>query len=100
MSSNVKPFDDLLDKSNKMVCMEAINKLKNTYNNLIDIDYLIVTGGTGAAWSSIIKDYFKNMHTLTIINGNKNDEIPYIFANVRGYYMYRYNKLKVLNKKN
>ena len=62
--------------------------------NLIDYDYLIITGGTGAAWLDQIRDKFKTMNTLTIINGNQNDNLPFIYNNVRGYYLYRYMKLK------
>jgi plasmid segregation protein ParM len=61
---------------------------------LFDHDYLVVTGGTGAAWNAYIKDYYKGLSNLTIIAGNQNDNIPYIFSNVRGYYMYLVSKLK------
>ena len=74
--------------------MEAINTINGCYNYLQDEDYLVVTGGTGAAWFNIIKDYYKNMTTLKVIDGSANDNIPAIFSNVRGYYMQQYNLLK------
>ena len=87
-------FDDILDDCNKKVCYEALTKIDSIYNNLFDYDYLVVTGGTGAAWSDIITDYYKNMSNITIIKGNQNDDLPYIFSNVRGYYMYLISRLK------
>ena len=62
-------------------------------------NYLVITGGTGAAWYNQIKDHFKDMNTLKIIAGNQNDNIPFIFSNVRGYYMAMYNKLIKRNGK-
>lgn len=88
MKSEFKEFDYILKEANEKVCAEAIEKIKNTYNFLIDYRYLIITGGTGAAWSPYIREHFKNMETLTIVAGNQNDDLPYIFSNVRGYYMY------------
>ena len=60
---------------------------------LYEYDYLIVTGGTGEAWFDIINEYFKNMETLTIVRGSQNDDLPGVFANVRGYYMFRYSDI-------
>jgi molybdopterin biosynthesis enzyme len=60
---------------------------------LYEYDYLIITGGTSAAWANRIRETLKDMETLKIINGNCNDNIPLIFANVRGYYLYRMTKL-------
>ena len=61
---------------------------------LYEYDYLIITGGTGAAWSQRIRDILKDMETLKIVNGNCNDTLPFVFANVRGYYLYRMTKLR------
>ena len=87
-------FSDLLEKANEKVCYEALQKVDNIYNNLIDHDYLVVTGGTGDAWKSIITEYYSGMDSLKIINGNQNDMLPTIFSNVRGYYLYIVNKMK------
>lgn len=95
--AKVAPFADILEEKNKLVCDEAINKINNVYNDLIDHDYLVITGGTGAAWNDIVVDYYKDMETLTIIPGNQNDSLPYIFSNVRGYYMYMTGKLKQMD---
>lgn len=86
------PFDKLLAEANNKVCDEAINRMVSAIN-LIDYNYMIVTGGTGAAWLYNIQEKFKNFSTLKIINGNQNDELPFIYSNVRGYYLYRFNKL-------
>ncbi len=89
-----EPFGDILEEASKKVCLEALGQLCTIYNDLIDHQYLVITGGTGAAWKDTIKEYFGEMETLTIIDGNQNDNLPYIFSNVRGYYMYQYSKLK------
>jgi plasmid segregation protein ParM len=93
-----KPFEDILNEKNKMVCMEALEKINNIYNDLFDHDYLVITGGTGAAWNDIITEYYGGMESLTIIAGNQNDSLPYIFSNVRGYYMYMVGRLKQMDK--
>lgn len=94
-----EPFGDILEEASKKVCMEAIEQVSTIYNNLIDHQYLVITGGTGAAWKNDIKEYFAGMETLEIIDGNQNDNLPFIFSNVRGYYMYQYSKfLKSGNK--
>lgn len=94
-----KAFDDILDAANRKVCEEALARTEDIFNCLFDHDYLVVTGGTGAAWNDIITDHFKDMETLTIIPGNQNDTLPYTFSNVRGYYMYLYSKLKKTESK-
>lgn len=85
-------FSNLLEKANEKVCEEAINRMSSAMN-LIDFDYMIITGGTGAAWLYKIQDKFKKFSTLTILNSNQNDNLPFIYSNVRGYYLYRYNKI-------
>ena len=69
--------------------MAAVERVKTIYNNLIDYDYLLLTGGTGAAWQEIIKQYFAGMETLKIIGGGQNDALSHVFNNVRGYYLYQ-----------
>lgn len=90
-------FSDLLEEANIKVCHEALSKIDTMYNGLYDHDYLVITGGTGAAWNDIIREYYKGMETLKIVSGNQNDNLPYIFSNVRGYYMYLINKLRKIS---
>lgn len=86
--STYVPFDDILEKCSKKVCFEALDKLSEIYNYFIDFDYFVITGGTGAAWKNYIKEYLQDMDTLTILSGSQNDDLPDIFSNVRGYYMF------------
>ena len=90
----IVPFADILERANKKVCEEALNVLDSYYNYLQDHDYLVVTGGTGAAWYDMIVDHYKGIEGLKIIRANINDNIPDIFNNVRGYYMTQLNNLK------
>ncbi len=87
-SSQSIPFEPILREESKKVCMEALHKLEEIYDYLIETDYLVITGGLGAAWNDIIREHFKNMTTLQILDGNRNDNLPHIFSNVRGYYLY------------
>ena len=86
-------FADMLEKASRKVCKQAIDRLFQTYT-LYEYDYLIVTGGTGDAWKSYIKEELSGMETLEIMNGDKNDTLPMFFANVRGFYLYRLMHLK------
>ena len=94
MQQKLVDITDFLTKANNIVCAEAIETINGYYNYLQDVDYLVVTGGTGAAWFDMIKDFYKGLTSLTIINGTENENIPAIFANVRGYYMQQLNTLK------
>lgn len=91
-----EPFADILEEESKRICMEALARIDNTYNSFIDHDYFVVTGGTGEAWYPTIKEYFKDMNSLTIVAGNQNDNLPFIFSNVRGYYIYLLKQLQKL----
>ena len=67
------------------------------YNPPMEFDYMAITGGTGAAWSSYIRnsEYFKDCDTVKIISGNQGDPtLPYIFSNVRGYYIYALSRFR------
>lgn len=90
-------FSKIIENANKKVCLEALNTIDGYYNYLTAHNYLVITGGTGAAWLNIIKNYYKDMETLKIIDGAANDTIPSIFSNVRGYYMAQLNTLKHKN---
>ena len=89
-----KSFASILQEQNEAVCKEALGRLDTLFDNLVNYDYLVVTGGTGAAWLSYIKEYYKGMQTLQIIPGTQNDSLSSVYANVRGYYLYMYGKVK------
>lgn len=84
------PFDDILEKHSREICYMAIDKMQQIYP-LYDYQYLVITGGTCAAWSNFIREHelIKNSDTTKVVSGNDGDpSLPYIFANVRGYYIY------------
>ena len=82
-------FSKILAAASEKVCNEAIEKLAE--RDLSAYKYLIITGGTGAAWAEIIKKRLKDLTTLNICFANRNDNnISMIFSNARGYYMNRY----------
>lgn len=84
-------FAELLEASSMEVCDMAISKLVEVYNYFSEVDYLTLSGGTGAAWYPYFKERLSGFETLNIIPCNRNDDISYIFSNVRGYYLYRIN---------
>lgn len=86
-------YSAILEEENKNVCNEAIERLAGSIP-LIDYNYMIVTGGTGEAWIDLINDRFKDFTTLEVVKGNMNGDFPMVYANARGYYFYRYNKLQ------
>lgn len=93
------PFGELLKQANEKICEEAIIRMAGAIN-LIDYNYMIITGGTGAAWMHYIENRFKDFSTLKLLRGNQNDNLSCIYSNVRGYYLYRFNTLgKELRKK-
>ncbi len=93
LTSEDYQFDQLLAAACDKVCDEAISRMTSSFN-LSDYDGIIITGGTGAAWYRRIEEKLKNLSFLSIIKGNQNDSLDFIYSNVRGYYFYRYNKLK------
>ena len=95
VASSSEPFGDLLEEASREVCGDAIEKMMNVYSGLFDYDFLILTGGTSAAWEEQIRDYYRDMDHLLVITGNTNcPDLDLIFTNVRGYYMYLINSLR------
>ena len=90
MVSKDVPFGDFLARASENVCNEAIERMKSAFT-LGDYNYMIITGGTGAAWYNQIVEKFKDWETLKIIQGNQNDDLPFVYSNVRGYYYFRLN---------
>lgn len=91
-STKEEPLGDILEECSRLICDEAIEKAFQVYH-VYEYDYLIVTGGTGAAWFEQISEKLKNMETLKVISGAQNDALSSVFSNVRGYYMFRYSNL-------
>lgn len=87
-----EPLADILEICSNRICDEALEKTFQVYH-VYEYDYLIITGGTGAAWFDRIKEKLKNMSTLTVMSGSQSDNLPAVFSNVRGYYMFRYGDL-------
>ena len=92
-NSRNQEFGDILEAVSADVCDRAMEMLGQIYG-LYEYDYLVITGGTGAAWNAMIREKLKGLETLTIVEGNQNDtSLPFMLANVRGYYMYLYEKV-------
>ena len=88
MQSESVPIAPLVERASEMVFQEAVASLKNMTNYMRDYDILIPTGGTCSLWMDKFKEHFKGMKSLTVIPGNRNDKLPLLYANVRGYFMF------------
>lgn len=53
MSSRQEPIAQMIVAANQKVCNAVLERIKTMYNNLIDYDYLIVTGGTAPHGSTL-----------------------------------------------
>lgn len=87
--SNIE-INNLLEKHSKDICYQALEKIIVAYDPAATYDFFVVTGGTCAAWKHYIREYkyFIDNPILQIVDGNQGDpELPYIFSNVRGYYI-------------
>lgn len=84
---NTYSFEAILKRNCEAVCTEAMDKLDAQYNYLQGFDYLLITGGTCAAWLPLIQERFGNSG-IEIITGNQNDTaLDHVYSNARGYYM-------------
>lgn len=95
MCDEEKDLTPLLESSNNEVFKEAMQRAKGVTDAFRGYKYIIVAGGTGEAWYANIKEWLSNRRTLSVIPSNYNDKLPFIYSNVRGYYLYRY----TLNKR-
>lgn len=80
-----------LKKANELVREEAFESIKS---DVLDIQKLIMSGGTGAAWCDYFTDRLKGLSGLSVIPGTKNSNLPAVYTNARGYYYYRLNKIR------
>jgi len=89
------PFEEMLYKNNAELCKKSINRLMEEFDNLMDYENLIITGGTGESRFEQIEEMLSGLSHLKVLRGNQNDDsLPFVFSNARGYYMYQYLQLK------
>lgn len=81
ISVDIGPY---IKAANAKVREEALESCRDMIPN---IDYLVITGGTGAAWYNYFTDKLKFVTSLKVIPGNAQSGLPFIYANARGYYM-------------
>lgn len=82
-------ISDILKANTRRVCEKAMDKIEAAYDGLQDYDFLLVTGGTGAAWMDILKERYQRMETLSIISATGPEKMSSVYSNARGYYIYR-----------
>lgn len=88
MRSEAKPIAPILEAASREVMQTAFQRVKSVTNSFRGYHYIIVDGGTGEAWYNSIREWLKNMSTLTVIPSNVNDHLSFIYSNARGYYMF------------
>ena len=94
MRSESKQIAPLLEKANKTIMKDAMNRAKSVAKSFRGYHYAIVDGGTGEAWLNDIREWLSGLKTLKVMPSNINDGLPLIYSNSRGYYMYRYQQNK------
>ena len=88
---NYIDFSSILERVNQELCEKSIMRLMQDYQNLKNYKYLVVTGGTGESRFDYIKQKLSAISTLTVLPGNiNNSDLPYIYSNVMGYYIFRH----------
>jgi len=68
----------------KAVCVELLDELNAAYNSMMNVDVILLTGGTGVAWEKYIRDYYKETKALEISLAGDGNQVSR--ANVKGYY--------------
>ena len=68
----------------KTVCTELLDDLNVAYNNMMNVDTILLTGGTGVAWEKYVREYYKDTQALEIILAGDGKDVAR--ANVKGYY--------------
>ena len=86
-------ISDFLFASSREICTKLIDTILSEFE-IDKVNYLVVTGGTGAAWDRYIREELKDIPNLKILGGNLNDTLPITFANVRGFYMSLFKQLQ------
>lgn len=90
MKSDERPIAEIVDSARREVFAKAFEKAKATTGAFRDYDMIIIAGGTGEAWFDLVQEYFSGMKSLKVIPSNANDDLPFLYSNVRGYYMFCY----------
>ena len=94
MQSARIPLDEILSRNVEVVLNEALNSLFTSYKDLRHTDNLILTGGTSSVWEKSIREKLQGMESITVLTANRYDpELPTLYSNVRGYYLYASNML-------
>ena len=79
----------IFERNLKAVFEKAADALEQEFDIFTEFDYMIVTGGTGAAWLDLIRERYSEL-PITIVVSNQNEpELDLFFSNVRGYYLFR-----------
>lgn len=85
-------IENSLIMATQKVFEEAIQRLAESVR-LDKFNYMIITGGVGEAWGNKLREKLGGIPNLTLVYGNQNDNLSFVYANVRGYYYYRMMKL-------
>ena len=85
-SKKINIIEDLRS-SNFEIFEKALDRVETGIDDLDNLNYILVTGGTGDAWLPYIKNRYSDFLGLKIITGNQNEALSQIYSNSRGYFL-------------
>ena len=90
--AEVLSLSELRIEKQREVCTDFIQYLNQKYNNLLDVQYVLVTGGTGACYYPQMREYYvqtgimDESHFLLTTCSLKGKTYPIEFAIAIGAY--------------
>jgi len=79
-------INEPLEEISREICHKTFERINSSYNFLEGYKYLLLAGGTCAAWKPYIKELYAGLSELEIVFADRNDKLGPVFSNVRGYY--------------
>ncbi len=85
--STVQEFSDILERNSRFIAERAVSIASSETDQLSNYKYVLLAGGSTAAWNQFLQTTFKEFGKHVIHAGRNNRNLDAIFSIVRGYYM-------------
>ena len=87
-------ISEILCRHSAEVAKSSLQHLLNDTSHLSGYNYVILSGGSAAAWSDYLTKAISALEVCIVDLQKNNNRIDPIFYNVRGYYMFLFRKLR------